>query len=110
MSDKPPLSAGETLSEWAERAWQARREQEPRNDTGRVPDNGEVVNPMALAAEQVGDLLAEETDRSLLVADQQNSASRRNTSAQFLVQSSHACSDAADPLMGRGVSNQPVSP
>ena len=40
MSEKPPLSAGETLSEWAERAWQARREQEPRNDTGRVPDNG----------------------------------------------------------------------
>src|SRR3972149_3395387 len=41
MSDKPPLSARETLSEWAERAWQARREQEPRNNTGRVaPDNG----------------------------------------------------------------------
>lgn len=41
MSDKPPLSARETLSEWAERAWEARREQEPRNNTGRVaPDNG----------------------------------------------------------------------
>jgi len=41
MSEKPPLSARETLSEWAERAWQARREQEPRNNTGRVaPDNG----------------------------------------------------------------------
>src|SRR3990172_10919298 len=41
MSDTPPLSARETLSEWAERAWQARREQEPRNNTGRVaPDNG----------------------------------------------------------------------
>ena len=41
MSDKPPLSARETLSEWAERAWQARRKQEPRNNTGRVaPDNG----------------------------------------------------------------------
>ena len=41
MSDKPPLSARETLSEWAERAWQSRREQEPRNNTGRVaPDNG----------------------------------------------------------------------
>ena len=41
MSEKPPLSAGETLSEWAERAWQARREQEPRNNTGRAaPDNG----------------------------------------------------------------------
>jgi len=41
MSEKPPLNAGETLSEWAERAWQARREQEPRNNTGRVaPDNG----------------------------------------------------------------------
>ena len=41
MSEKPPLSAGETLSEWAERAWQARREQEPPNNTGRVaPDNG----------------------------------------------------------------------
>jgi len=41
MSEKPPLSAGETLSEWAERAWQARRKQEPRNNTGRVaPDNG----------------------------------------------------------------------
>ncbi|KRT68427.1 MAG: anti-sigma-factor antagonist [Candidatus Rokubacteria bacterium CSP1-6] len=41
MSDKPPLSARETLSEWAERAWQSRREQEPGNNTGRVaPDNG----------------------------------------------------------------------
>ncbi len=41
MSDKPPLSARETLSEWAERAWQSRREQESRNNTGRVgPDNG----------------------------------------------------------------------
>src|SRR3989304_871533 len=27
MSDKPPLSARETLSEWAERAWQSRRAQ-----------------------------------------------------------------------------------
>src|SRR3989338_168129 len=41
MSDTPPLSARETLSEWAERAGQAGREQEPRNITGRVaPDNG----------------------------------------------------------------------
>ena len=41
MSDKPALSARETLSEWAERAWQVRREQEPRNNTGRVaPGNG----------------------------------------------------------------------
>ena len=41
MSDKPPLSARETLSEWAERAWQSRREQEPGNNAGRVaPDNG----------------------------------------------------------------------
>lgn len=41
MGDKPPLGARETLSEWAERAWQARREQEPRNTAGRVaPDNG----------------------------------------------------------------------
>ncbi len=41
MSDKPPLNAEETLSEWAERAWQTRREQEPRNNSGRVvPDNG----------------------------------------------------------------------
>jgi len=41
MSDTPPLSARETLSEWAERAWQARREQEPGNNTGRgAPDNG----------------------------------------------------------------------
>ena len=41
MSDKPLLNAGETLSEWAERAWQARRAQEPRNNTGPVaPDNG----------------------------------------------------------------------
>src|SRR3972149_3557290 len=41
MSDKPPPRARETLSEWAERAWQSRREQEPGNNTGRVaPDNG----------------------------------------------------------------------
>lgn len=41
MSDNPPVSAGETLSEWAERVWQARREHEPRNNTGRLtPDNG----------------------------------------------------------------------
>ena len=41
MSDKPALSARETLSEWAERAWQVRREQEQRNNTGRVaPGNG----------------------------------------------------------------------
>ena len=45
MSEKPPLSAGESLSEWAERAWQARREQEPRTNTALVapdvaPDNG----------------------------------------------------------------------
>ena len=42
MSEKPPLSAGESLSEWAERAWQARREQAPQENTGRVaPDNGD---------------------------------------------------------------------
>src|SRR3972149_7670553 len=41
MSDKPPRSAGETLSQWAERGWQSRREQEPGNNPGRVaPDNG----------------------------------------------------------------------
>jgi anti-sigma B factor antagonist len=41
MSDKPSLGAGETLSEWAERAWQARREQEPPNEPGRgAADNG----------------------------------------------------------------------
>ncbi|MBI3029238.1 MAG: anti-sigma factor antagonist [Candidatus Rokubacteria bacterium] len=34
MSDKPPLDARETLSEWAERAWQARRGEKA------APDNG----------------------------------------------------------------------
>ena len=41
MSDNPPLSAAETLSQWAERVWQTRREHEPRNNPGLVaPDNG----------------------------------------------------------------------
>jgi len=79
------------------------------SDVRRVSDNCEIENSMSLRAKEIGDLLAEETDRTLLIADQEHSATGRNSSAQFLVEATHAYPDSADSLWGSG-SNQPVSP
>jgi hypothetical protein len=64
---------------------------------------------MPLSAQEIRDLLAEETDRTFLITDQENGATGWNSTAKFLVQATHTYPDSPDSFLGSS-SNQPVSP
>src|SRR3989441_12401292 len=65
------------------------------SDVRRVSDNCEIENSMSLRAKEIGDLLAEETDRTLLIADQEHSATGGDSSPQFLAQAHPASPGSA---------------